>query len=172
MAFITRNVSIILLFLILGSMSFLIVSTVYYQGQLSKINSDYETKVNTLKDMEEKADATTKDLNNALKERELRLARGSKFGDAYIKLKDLEETTEARRDRLTQEKTDLQNAIAGSQREFVDAKKLEADVTAQNDALTKQENQLMEAKIRQENLLRSLKAQLDALQQQYEDMKK
>lgn len=171
MAFITRNASITLLFMIFITLSFLIGSTVQYQSKLMKLNKEYDDKVASLKEMQEKAAQTTQDLNQAISDRELAAARGDKFATTYSDLKSQQETTEARRDRLIQENKDLESAISGSQREFVEAKALEAATTTENEALKRQEEALMEDKLRKENTLRSLKKELDDLQEAYAKLK-
>ena len=171
MAFITRNASITMLFVIVASLAFLIGTTVYYQVSLLGINAKYETQVATIKDMEQKASQTTSELNKAIQERELRLARGSKFATTYGQLKSEQETAEARRDRLIQEKSDLEAAILGSQREFVDAKAENVRLEAENHKLLAVENNLIEDRARKENLLRSLERELDGLKEQLEKLK-
>lgn len=171
MAFITKNVSVTLLVCIVASLAFLIGSTVYYQTQLHGLNQKYEAKVSALKDLESKATQTTEDLNKALSQRELLLARGTKFGATYGQLKSQQETSEALRDRRHQEKADTEQSIAGSQKEFIDAKNLESQTEKENNQLTIQLNQIIEIRARKENTLRSLKNELDQIQEQLKKLK-
>ncbi|MEK6961249.1 MAG: hypothetical protein AABX47_08830 [Nanoarchaeota archaeon] len=164
MAFITRNASITLLFMIFITLAFLIGSTVSYQVKLVKLNQEYDAKVAALKEIQDKAAQTTDELNQAVRERELRQARGATFAKTYGELKSEQETAEAMRDRLILEGNDLETAITGSQREYVEAKAQESQTTKENQALEIQQNVLMEQKLRKENTLRSLKNQLDELQ--------
>ena len=171
MAFITKNVSVTLLLCIVTSLAFLIASTVYYQVQLQGLNQKYDAQVQSLKELEEKASTTTANLNLALRERELRLARGTKFETTYSQLKSQEETVDALRDRRRQEKAELEQAMAGSQKEYMDAKNQEAQLDRANQQLAVQLNQIIEDKARKENTLRSLKNELDQLQEQLKKLK-
>lgn len=171
MAFITRNASITLLFMILITLTFLIGSTVSFQVKLATLNSEYDAKVEALKEIQDKAAQTTDELNRAIKERELRQARGTTFAATYGELKSQQETAEALRDRLMQENNDLETTISGSQREYIEAKAQEAQTSKENEALVVQQNALMELKVRKENTLSSLKKQLDELQATLQKLK-
>jgi len=171
MAFITRNVSITLLFMIFITLAFLIGSTVSYQVKLVKLNQEYDNKVTTLKEIQDKAAQTTDELNQAIRERELRQVRGTSFQKNYGELKSAQEIAEAMRDRLVQENKDLETAISGSQREYVEARGQEDTTSKENKALEVQQNSLLEMKLRKENTLRSLKRQLDELQAALQKLK-
>lgn len=171
MAFITRNASITLLFMIFITLAFLIGSTVSYQVKLVKLNQEYDSKVAALKDIQDKAAQTTDELNQAIRERELRQARGATFAATYSDLKSQQETAEAMRDRLTQENKDLETAISGSQKEYVEAKAQEATTTKENVVFEAQQAALLQQQLRKENMLRSLKNQLDELQAALQKLK-
>jgi len=172
MAFITKNVSITLLLFIVASLAFLIGSTVYYQVHLQNVNQKYESQIESLSKLEKKATNTTEELNKAVRERELRLARGSKFELTYSQLKSQQETSEALRDRSRQEKADLEQSLAASQKEYIESKNQENQFERENQQLQIQGHQRLEEKARKENTLRSLKNQLDQLQAQLESLKK
>lgn len=172
MAFITKNVSITLLLFIVIGLAFLIGSTIYYQVHLQGVNQKYETQIDSLSELEKKATTTTEELNKAVRERELRFARGSKFDLTYSQLKSQQETAEALRDRRRQEKADLEQSLSASQNEYIGAKNQEGQFERENQQLQILLHQRNEEKIRKENTLRSLKSQLDQLQAQLEKLKK
>lgn len=112
MGYITRNANIILLFLILLSATALVGATVYFQQRFTSINTEYNTKLSQLSNITTQLEEYQGILTKAREELALKGSREEELTGKFTDIKTEKETLSQERDRLLQEKTSLNVALA------------------------------------------------------------
>ena len=164
MAYITRNANLILIFCVVLSLTFLVGTTVFYQTNLSRINEEYNTKVDELKQTEKELNTKIKILDQVKKDLKLKSERETSFTEKFTEIRGEKETIEQERNRLQSEKESLQKEVGDAK----EAKK-QAEASAEFERkrtieLTSQLDEMTSEKNKYKGLYNKCTGELDACQ--------
>ncbi len=124
MTYITRNANLLLLFLIVLVVASFVGATIFFQVRFTKVNTEYDTKLDELKNLTEQADNYKAVLQKAQLELELKESReetiSEKYTDAKTTAEQLQKTT-----------AELQADIDGLTAQIIEKTKQISDLTLQ-----------------------------------------
>ncbi|MFQ5621320.1 MAG: hypothetical protein ACE5FT_05755 [Candidatus Nanoarchaeia archaeon] len=136
MAYITRNANLILLFCIVLSLTFLVGSSVFYQTNLSKLNIQYDQKVQDLDQITKELNTKIRILDQVKKDLKLKAEREESFTSKYTEIRGEKDALESEKKSLTSEKESLESQLTTANEAKKKAEAQTAFEQAQNQELT------------------------------------
>ncbi|MBS3175784.1 hypothetical protein J4457_00955 [Candidatus Woesearchaeota archaeon] len=115
MGYINQNANLVLLFLLVLSVTVLVGATVYYQGNFSSINEEYNHKLESLQKLEKELTQKSSVLNKTREELVLKSERESEFTEQFTEIRSQKEVLEGERSKLTSEKESLEGQLDAAQ---------------------------------------------------------
>ena len=149
MAYMNRNVNLILLLLIIILVGYLIGLSTYYEGSFKNLSISYNSKVNQISKLSENLSYNSFQLNKTFSELQLRVADKTKFDQMYTE--------------LTTAKTRLETELSQTQSELATTKA----------GLRESENQLLTTRsdlASVQSQLSTKQATIDSLNNQVDDL--
>jgi len=138
MAYITKNINILLLVLIVLIASSLVGATVYYQNTFQDLNDEYTSKSELLQNISAELAKQQQMLNQTTGELAIKTTREAELSKKYSNLTDIKEYLEAYSADLEQEVDTLKDDYVAKSNELKNVKLQNTNLTVQVDDLEDQ----------------------------------
>lgn len=122
MGFITKNANILLLFLILISAIALVFSTIFFQSNFDKVNSEYAVKMQELQKASGELNTTLQILQNYRSELTLKSEREKEFTEQYSEVQGEKQKIESEKNELSSQKQTLESELSYTESELLKVK--------------------------------------------------